>query len=102
MKEKRDCCYYVPLLESLQALLKNRCVRDQVSSSKIMYGGRPYFGNFSCCLTSNKEFCTIPSVPLFLFANFLNGELRVYSIVLTHFVRGYLISHEYHVSLESV
>lgn len=31
MKETNDCCYYVPLLQSLKALLKNECVRDQVS-----------------------------------------------------------------------
>lgn len=41
MKEISDCCYYVPLLESLQSLLQMRCVRDQVSFySNVVFEGQ--------------------------------------------------------------
>lgn len=31
MKEVNDCFYYIPLLKSLQSLLRIECVRDQVN-----------------------------------------------------------------------
>ena len=30
MREKRECCYDVPLLKSLQALLKMNAIQDEV------------------------------------------------------------------------
>lgn len=60
MREVKDCFYYIPLLSSLQAMLKHKEIRDQVNiiikgsiAIRSYISGLAFYPDFSCnCVAS--------------------------------------------------